>query len=91
MSFILDVVGPDDFQQGVNNSAYTNVIASLAIHWARFMACECGRTERDEVPDDWVQRALYLYLPFDTTQRVHYEFEDFLTSENYYTFYLQFF
>ena len=72
-----DVVGPDDFQQNVSNNAYTNVMASLAIHWARYMACECQRTERDEVPDDWVQKALYLYLPFDNVKRIHYNYEGF--------------
>lgn len=70
-------MGPDDFQQNVSNNAYTNVMASLAIHWARYMACECQRTEREEVPDDWIQRALYLYLPFDNVKRVHYQYEGY--------------
>ena len=42
-------MGPDDWHPKVNNNAYTNVVASLAIHWARYMACMCGRSERTEV------------------------------------------
>ena len=48
-------MGPDDFHDHVNNNAYTNVIASLAIHYARYLACMCGSAERSEVPDDWIQ------------------------------------
>ena len=47
--FLSDVMGPDDWHPNVNNNAYTNVIASRAIHWARYMACICGRSERTEV------------------------------------------
>ncbi len=42
-------MGPDDWHPNVNNNAYTNVVGSLAIHWARYMACVCGRSERSEV------------------------------------------
>ena len=70
-------MGPDDFHDHVDNNAYTNVAASLAIHWARYMACACNRNERDEVPDEWIQKALYLELPFDNVRRLHYQYENF--------------
>ena len=60
-------MGPDDYHDHVNNNAYTNVIASLAIHYARYMACMCGGSERKEVPDEWIQvRALSLASSRDT-------------------------
>ena len=74
-------MGPDDFHDHVDNNAYTNVIASLAIHWARYYACICQRNERDEVPDEWIQKALYLELPYSNVERSHYQFEGFDISE----------
>ena len=40
---LVDIMGPDDFRPRVNNNAYTNAAVSLAIHWARYMACLCNR------------------------------------------------
>ena len=122
-------MGPDDWHPNVNNNAYTNVIASLAIHWARYMACMCGRSERTEVcnshnlisdlpnllatrlsvkllqenlaskillfknslniieffifqvPDEWIQKALYLDLPFDNVKRTHYQHQGYEHSK----------
>ena len=69
------VMGPDDFHDNVNNNAYTNTIASLAIHYARYLACECRLDDRDVVPDDWIQVAVYLNLPFNNKNRIHYSFD----------------
>ena len=41
---LVDIMGPDDFRPRVNNNAYTNAAVSLAIHWARYMACLCNRS-----------------------------------------------
>ena len=70
-------MGPDDYHDHVMNNAYTNVAASLAIHWARYQACMCGRNERDEVPDEWLQKALYMKLPYDNVKRTHFQHEGF--------------
>ena len=70
-------MGPDDWHPNVNNNAYTNAAASLAIHFARYMACMCGRVERDEVPDEWIHKALYLTLPYDNVKRMHYQYDGF--------------
>ncbi|ELU17895.1 hypothetical protein CAPTEDRAFT_188601 [Capitella teleta] len=64
-----DCTGPDENHPRVNNNAYTLVLASLAIHYARYFACLCQRTERDEVPDEWIHKALYLNLPFDNFKK----------------------
>ncbi len=74
---LADVMGPDDWHPNVNNNAFTNVMASLAIHWARYFACLCNRNERSEVPDDWIQKAVYLELPFDNVRRLHYQHEGY--------------
>ena len=74
------MTGPDDWHPNVDNNAFTNVMASLAIHWARYSACMCSRNERDEVPDEWIQKALHLHLPFDNVKRLHYQYEGFETS-----------
>ena len=79
---ISGVTGPDDSHPNVWNNAYTNVVASLAIHWARYMSCLCGRTSREDVPDDWMQIALYLQLPYDTVRRLHYQHEGFERDVN---------
>ncbi len=75
-----EMTGPDENYPDVDNNAYTMAAASLAIHWARFMACQCQRNEREEVPDEWIQIALYYNLPFDNVKRLHNAFEGFEQS-----------
>ena len=75
------MTGPDDWHPRVNNNAYTNVMASLAIHWARYFACLCDRNERDEVPDEWMAVADFLELPFDNEKRVHHQFQGYESRE----------
>lgn len=71
------VTGPDEFHKNINNNAFTNVLASLAIHYARYFACHCEKPEAEVIPDSYIQKALYMYLPFDISRRLHYEHEDF--------------
>jgi len=71
------ITGPDDFHQNVNNNAFTLCAVSLAIHWARYYSCLCERNERDEVPDEYILKALYLNLPYDNIKRLHYAHEGF--------------
>ena len=70
-----DVMGPDDWHPKVNNNAYTNAAASLSIHFARYLACLCNRTEK--VPDEWIHKALFLSLPYDNVKRLHFQHEGF--------------
>ena len=82
---IADVMGPDDWHPNVNNNVFTNVIVSLAVHWARYIACLCNRNEEAEVPDEWIQMATYLELPYNNTARVHYQHEGYeLSTMNLY-------
>ena len=73
-------MGPDDWHPNVNNNAYTNAAASLSIHFARYLACMCDRNEREEVPDEWIHKALYLSMPYDNETRLHYQYEGFETG-----------
>jgi len=79
---IKGVMGPDDWHGNSSNNAFTNVMASLAIHWARYFSCICNRNEREEVPDEWVMKALYLDLPYDNVRRIHYEYDGYATNTN---------
>lgn len=70
---IKDVMGPDDYHDHQDNDAYTNAVVSLALHFARYMACLCNRPIRQEIPDEYVQKALLIKLPFDNVKKVHYQ------------------
>jgi len=72
-----DITGPDEFHPNVNNNAFTLCAVSLAIHWARYFSCLCQRNERVDVPDEYIQRALYLNLPYDNVKRLHYAYDGF--------------
>jgi len=37
----------------------------------------CQRNERVEVPDEYIQKALYLNLPYDNIKRLHYAYEGY--------------
>jgi trehalose/maltose hydrolase-like predicted phosphorylase len=76
------ITGPDEFHPNVNNNAFTLCAASLAIHWARYYSCICQRNERDEIPDEYIQKALYLNLPYDNVKRMHYQHEGFDASKD---------
>lgn len=73
----LGITGPDDTHPNRNNNAFTLCAASLAIHWARYFSCLCQRNEREEVPDEYVQKAMYLNLPYDNVKRLHLQFQGF--------------
>jgi len=77
LRLFLGITGPDEFHPNVNNNAFTLCAASLAIHWARYFSCLCQRNERVEVPDEYIQKALYLNLPYDNVKRLHYAYEGF--------------
>ncbi|XP_064618456.1 uncharacterized protein LOC135482416 [Liolophura sinensis] len=71
------VMPPDEHAQSINNSVYTNVGAKLSVHFARYAACLLGMNATEEVPDDWLEVADKLYLPFNSKGQYHPEFEGF--------------
>ena len=42
---------PDEHAENVNNSVYTNLIASYSVHFARYAACLIGEDYETLVPD----------------------------------------
>lgn len=72
---ILGVVPPDeDAQPNVNNSVYTNVIASLAIHYANYTTC---LTNTRPLSQSALTKARCLYIPFDKKRNFHLEYEGY--------------
>lgn len=57
---------------------YTNVIASLAIHYANYVTCLTK-----DVPIDPVDttKARCVYLPFDTKRQMHPEYEGYADQD----------
>ena len=45
---------PDEHVEYANNSIYTNVMASYAIHFARYAACLAGKNAVAAVPDRYL-------------------------------------
>lgn len=74
---MIGITGPDDSHPNKDNNAFTLCAASLAIHWARYFSCLCQRNEREEVPDEYIQKALYLNLPYDNVKRLHFQYTGF--------------
>jgi len=62
----------------VNNSIYTNIVASLAIHYANYTTCLIDLPPLDPVA---LTKARCLHLPFDENRKIHLEYEGYTDSE----------
>lgn len=72
---IEDVLPPDeDAEKKVNNSVYTNIVASLSIHYATYAACLAKTKPLNE---SWVTKARCMHIPFDEKRRIHPEYEGY--------------
>ncbi|KAK6182582.1 hypothetical protein SNE40_010234 [Patella caerulea] len=71
------VMPPDEHAESVNNSVYTNVGAKLSINFARYAACLAGEDSTGEVPDEWLERAKKIALPFDERKMFHPEYDGY--------------
>ena len=74
---LLGVMPPDEHQEDVKNSIYTNLMANYAIHAARWTACLAGRDPEASVPDRWLNVAQKLVFTFSEEKRYHEEFEGY--------------
>lgn len=70
---INDVMGPDEYHGGVNNSGYTNAIAALSLAGAAEAARVLGLTP----PAAWETIAHAMYVPFDAQRRYHPEYDGY--------------
>ncbi|KAL8559375.1 hypothetical protein ACOMHN_045095 [Nucella lapillus] len=70
---ILDVMGPDEYHNHVNNSVYTNVIAVQSLRTAQYAA---ALTEH--VPDPrWEEVASHMFINVDSEHNYHPEYDGY--------------
>ncbi|EGG14804.1 acid trehalase-like protein 1 [Cavenderia fasciculata] len=70
------VIPPDEYAIGVNNSVYTNVVASIALEWAIEAAQLIGKTE--SIPAGlWQTIADNIKIPFDSVNQRHPEYDGY--------------
>lgn len=81
---ILDVMPPDEWHYPVNNSAYTNTAAQLAVNLpADIHAYEAVSSEIKSARfDPGASADINIYVPFDSELQYHPEFDGYkLDSE----------
>jgi trehalose/maltose hydrolase-like predicted phosphorylase len=66
---INNIIPPDEYAEHVNNSVYTNVVASMSLQFAQRLGSSIGTP----VPSDWLNVASNLYLPRNGSLNLEYE------------------
>lgn len=75
---ILNVIPPDEYAVGVNNSIYTNFAAALACEWAVEAAHALGGGGiAPETIKTWTHVSRSLVLPFDSNKGIHLEYDGY--------------
>lgn len=75
---ILNVIPPDEYAVGVNNSIYTNFAASLACEWALQAAKALGGGGiSQQTIQSWTRVSRSLALPFDSNRGIHLEYDGY--------------
>ncbi|XP_040826989.1 protein-glucosylgalactosylhydroxylysine glucosidase isoform X2 [Ochotona curzoniae] len=72
-----DVMPPDEYHTGVNNSVYTNALVRNSLYFAAVLARDLALP----VPNRWLQVADGIKLPFDPERKFHPEFEGYELGE----------
>ncbi|XP_006893396.1 PREDICTED: acid trehalase-like protein 1 [Elephantulus edwardii] len=67
------VMPPDEFHSDVSNSVYTNVLVQNSLRFAAALAEDLGLT----VPEQWLEVANKIKIPFDPEQNFHPEFDGY--------------
>lgn len=80
LEWFVDVTPPDDSLGSVDNSVYTNAVASLSLHYAKYAACMCNIDVNTFAPYEWIVTAQNLYWPYNNTMNFNPESKDFLSS-----------
>ena len=70
-------MGPDEWADPVNNSAYTNMVASFVLQSAAFVAQQLGLKNSTVYADI----AKKIYIPFDKTKNFHPEFDGYVIGK----------
>ncbi|NWU72359.1 PGGHG glucosidase, partial [Pterocles burchelli] len=74
---IRGVMPPDEYHPRVDNSAYTNAVARRSLNFAADLA----RDLSVPVPEEWLDRAGKLKVPFDVELNYHPEYEGYSPGE----------
>ncbi|XP_072495684.1 protein-glucosylgalactosylhydroxylysine glucosidase isoform X2 [Notamacropus eugenii] len=72
-----EVMPPDEYHSGVNNSVYTNVITLTSLCFAVDLARDLGQP----VPEQWAKVAEKIKVPFDPEKNYHPEFDGYELGE----------
>jgi trehalose/maltose hydrolase-like predicted phosphorylase len=73
---LLDVIPPDEYQDHVNNSAYTNMGAIATLTYAASIAQLVGQAPA--VYEPWLDAAARIIIPFNATGGYHPEFDGYV-------------
>lgn len=72
--YVIDnVIPPDEYQVGVNNSVYTNYVAAISLEWATEAAKIVGATPNA----NWMKIANAIKIPYDPVLNIHPEFDGY--------------
>ncbi|NXJ09371.1 PGGHG glucosidase, partial [Odontophorus gujanensis] len=74
---IRGVMPPDEYHHQVDNSAYTNAVAQRSLNFAASIA----RDFLIPVPEEWVECAKKVKVPFDAAQKYHPEYDGYSPGE----------
>ncbi|XP_069909684.1 protein-glucosylgalactosylhydroxylysine glucosidase isoform X3 [Oryctolagus cuniculus] len=71
------VMPPDEYHAGVDNSVYTNALVQSSLRFAAALAQDLGLP----VPDQWLEVADEIKVPFDPERNFHPEFDGYEPGE----------
>eukprot|EP00771_Trimastix_marina_P001345 gnl/Trimastix_PCT/2411.p1 GENE.gnl/Trimastix_PCT/2411~~gnl/Trimastix_PCT/2411.p1 ORF type:complete len:755 (+),score=209.85 gnl/Trimastix_PCT/2411:57-2267(+) len=72
---IRGVIPPDEYAVDVDNSAFTNAAAQIALRFASEAARTLGHPRRRW--ENWAQIAEQMFIPFDARRNIHPEYEGY--------------
>ncbi|XP_008943222.1 PREDICTED: acid trehalase-like protein 1, partial [Merops nubicus] len=74
---IRGVMPPDEYHQQVDNSVYTNAVAQRSLNFA----IDVARDLLIPVPEEWVDCARKIKVPFDAEKKYHPEYDGYSPGE----------
>ncbi|KYO41605.1 acid trehalase-like protein 1 [Alligator mississippiensis] len=75
---IKGVMPPDEYHYQVDNSVYTNAVAQRSLNFAADLA----RDFQIPVPEEWLEFAKEVKVPFDTEKKYHPEYDGYRPGEH---------
>ncbi|NXX48698.1 PGGHG glucosidase, partial [Tricholaema leucomelas] len=74
---IKGVMPPDEYHHQVDNSVYTNAVAQRSLNFA----ADVARDFLVPVPEEWVEHAKKVKVPFDEERKYHPEYDGYSPGE----------